>query len=439
MKKLLLALVLLMGVFGLAACRTTDDNGGDTPPPSNGQNGDVTPDPDPDPDPHEPDDYVQGITDTTIIVGNTAATEGVFAPVGIPFNAAIQAYFDKVNAEGGIGGRTIQFIHYNDDFNAATGRANTERLVEEDQVFALVGHFGTPTVGATFDYLNELGVPRVYYATGISALFNPQARGFERSSFPVQPIFDAEGEVMVARAVEQYEASRIGVIYSSADDGQGILNGVRLRAGILDIPLVEYSVEPDGDMSAAAQAIVNANVDVVIVAANQAPFIAITKALDEANNTKPVFTSYVSANDSQIIELEDVVLQGKFPIYANAWVNIFDEDGGFVPGYLEFAATVPEYAANAFAMAGYIAAHFFVEGLRRVGDGELTWESFINAMESAPIENPMGGIVDFANGRRTGTQAMSLLVATITDTEDGRSYVWEIVEPIQDINEILGE
>jgi len=403
MKKLLLGFLVLTGVFTLAACGAGDDT--------------------------------QGVYEDRVVVGNTAATSGGFAAVGVPFNAAMQAYFDMVNADGGIGGRQIEFIHYDDEFDGAQGLTNTQRLVEDDQVFALVGHFGTPTVGATHDYLNELGVPRVYYATGISQLFNPAADGGERYSFPVQPIFDAEGEVMVARAVAEYDASKIGVIYTNADDGRGMLNGIELRAQALGIELVTQQVAPDAnDMSSAATSLISADVDAIIVAANQVPAEVAIKALYAGGSEVPIFTSYVNAAESFIANLAEEITSGQFPIYSNAWVNIFNEDGSFNAGYLLFAEQNPDYAANSFAMAGWIAAHFFVEGLRRVGDDELTWESYLEAMESAPVENPMGGIVDFADGRRVGTQSMALLQATV----DGETYVWANHAAMEDIQAILG-
>src|SRR5690625_73848 len=88
----------------------------------------------------------QGVTDTSIKVGNTAATSGAFAMVGVPFNAGIQAYFKKVNDGGGIDGRMIEFVHYDDEFDPVKGKAFTEQLINDDKVFAIVGHFGTPTI-----------------------------------------------------------------------------------------------------------------------------------------------------------------------------------------------------------------------------------------------------------------------------------------------------
>ena len=144
---------------------------------------------------------VQGVTDTTIIVGNTAAVSGAFAGVGIPFNHGVNAYFHSINEAGGVNGRKITLKTYDDEFQADKGLDFTKQLVEQDNIFALVGHFGTPTVGATLDYIQDIGIPMVYAATGINGLY------FENSPknpvFAVQPIYLTDGRLMTARALNE--------------------------------------------------------------------------------------------------------------------------------------------------------------------------------------------------------------------------------------------
>ncbi len=378
----------------------------------------------------------QGVTADSVLVGNSAATSGALAAVGVPFNRGIEAYFRMVNEAGGVAGRTIRWVHYDDEFDGAQGLTYAQRLVEDDKIFAFVGHFGTPTVAATQDYLNTIGIPRVYYATGLRSLFNLNATGGARGSFPVQPIYDAEGEVMVARAVSDFGARRIGVIYPNADDGAGLLAGIQLRSGLLNVPIVTAQVAPDAtDMSSAAQTIMAANVDVVLVAANQVPAEVAIKALAAAGNTKPVITSYVNAAPVFVQGVSEAL--GAFDVYANAWLQVVDNDGNPTPALNEYVEAVskidPALAGNPFAQAGWIAAASFVQGLERVGTNPLTWDAFIAAMERAPIEIPLGGTVDFANGRRVGTQAMSLLKAVYDDGVPG----WIVDRPLDAIEDIL--
>ncbi len=405
MRKLVLALTLVLSVFALTACQN--------------------------------EDTAQGVTEDTVKVGNTVATSGALAFVGTPFKAGMDAYFDMVNADGGVAGRTIEYIQYDDQFDSAQGLTYTQQLVEDDEVFALVGHFGTPTVTATLDYLEEVGIPTTYYATGASALFNPDAEGGELASFPVQPIYDAEGEVMLARAIGDLEAENVGVIYSNDDAGRGMLFGIQNRANELGMALAStIQVDPTSDdMSTAAQTMLASNAEVIIIAANQVPAATAIRALDAAGNTAPIITSYVNADATWLDGIKSVL--PNFDVYASAWINIFAENGvDFSDDYVTFTENIDaEYAANAYAFAGWIAAATFVEGLERVGEEPLTWDSYIEAMESAPVELPFGVVVDYANGRRVGTQAMAFLKGTVTDDV----AAWENEQPIQTIEEILGE
>ncbi len=380
----------------------------------------------------------QGITDTTIKVGNCAATSGAFAPVGVPFNAGLQAYIKKVNDAGGVDGRQIEFVHYDDEFDPVKGKAFTEQLINDDKVFAIVGHFGTPTIGATLDLLKETGIPTVYFAAGIAALYNEDATSTEKGEglYPVQPIYVTEGRLIVARAVEEHNAKKIGVIYTNDDAGKDLLLGVENQVQKLggDYSVVKEQINPGAaDVSSAVLKMKNENVDIIVAASIQATLPTIVKGLISQGVDKPVFTTYSNADATTIANFaaDYSSSSNKFPIYSNAWVDLSDaeEVNAFVEGMTNFGE--PDYAGNAFAMAGWIAGHFLCEGLKRTEGKTLNWENFMDAMESAEFKIPMGGTVNYANGQRLGTQAMSLLKVST----DGAS--WENVKPVEDLNTII--
>lgn len=389
---------------------------------------------------------VQGVTDTEIVVGNTAAVSGAFAGVGVPFNAAIDAYFKEVNAKGGVNGRTLKFISYDDGFDAEAGLNYTKKLVEEDKVFALLGHFGTPTVGATVDYIQEIGVPMVYAATGINDLYFEKSVG--NPVMAVQPIYMTDGRIMTARALHEavYDGqklaagAKIGVLHTTSDDGISIKEGIEAQAKLEnkanDFIYRPFAADDAAALNAAIQDFLDAGVGAVILASNQAPFKAAVNAMQSAGLTVPVFTSYVNADTTSV----DPTVTYEFPMYANAWVDIVDPEGvaGFSADYWVFATTMTEqgyadYAANAYAMAGYIAASIFVQGLERHGDAELTWESFIKTMEKEAFEVPMAGTVDFTDGKRWGIASMALLKLNIVEGVPA----WGKVQPIEELEAIM--
>ena len=424
--------------------------------------------------PKEPQ-LAQGVdTENHVItVGNTAATSGAFAGVGVPFNYAQEAYFwyfenhtdGYKDADGNK--YTINFKHYDDGFDGVAGKTYTQKLVEEDKVFALVGHFGSNTVGATVDYLHENGIPMVYGVCGVSDLYNT-----ERNVMTVQPIYDTEGQSMVATAFATVEvgglaAQKLGVISTTDEAGKGMLNGIKIeveKLGKGSAVVYQEAAADATDYSAQVTALKQAGCDVVIIAANQAPFVNIanTFVTTSYDNVK-ILTSYVSANAAT---MGGLVLTGAInatrEVYAGAWLvtgsvpdTTFKGWNDFVeyvkvmtlyakhkgeelltvadPTYGAFIAYwfatedwaadgVSAYFLNSYGMAGYVSANVFCQGLTRMNGKVLSWEGFIDAMEEAPINVPMGTSVSYAEGQRIGIDALAVNKYTVANAGAGEVY-----------------
>ena len=348
--------------------------------------------------------------------------------------AGIQAYLDMVNAEGGIDGRTIEFLHTDDEFDPVKGKAALQNFVEDEKVFAIVGHFGTPVVGATIEDLKSYGIPAVYFATGIGQLYAQNATTNEEgyNIFPVQPIYTTEGQIMVARGVGTFDATKIGIIYTNDDAGKDMLTGAEEKCKELGIDYVAEQVAAgSADVSAAVTSIKNSGADFIICAAIQATMPTIVKELAAQGNTAPVITTYVNVS-SAIPPLVADDIAGKFDVYGNGWVAYDDEEA--LALYQEWVGKIDEsYSMNAYAQTGWIAAHFFCEGLRRIEGQDITWENYMNALETGgPIQNPFGGKIDYADGNRVGTQEMNLSKIN-PDVEGG----WELVDGLQSMETLL--
>lgn len=418
MKKIIAMLASLAIVASFAACGAKEET-----PETPGTPGTETPVEKP-----EDEEPAQGVFDDKIIVGNSAATSGNYAPVGVPFNAGIEAYFKMINEAGGVNGRKIEFKHIDDEFDPVKGKAALSTLVEDEKIFALVGHFGTPVVGATIEDVKEYGIPAVYFATGIGQLYNDKAEGKDRGIFPVQPIYQTEGQIMVARAVGDFEAKKIGVIYTNDDAGKDLFAGVEAKAKELGVEIVAEQVAAGAtDVSSAVTSIKNANVDFVIGAAIQATIPTIVKELAAQNVNKDLITTYV--NVSPVIS-EAVIneINGKFDVYGLGWVDLVANADSLAA----FAEWAPDYATNVYAMTGWIAGHFFVEGLKRV-EGTVTWDKYMDALESAPIKNPFGGEINYAGGLRAGTQEMNLSKVGLVENAPG----WVPVDGLQSMDSLL--
>ncbi|MCR4672082.1 MAG: ABC transporter substrate-binding protein [Lachnospiraceae bacterium] len=417
MKKRLIALGLVVSMaLGLAACSSSSSA---TPSSSQAQTE----------APEVVEDGTQGVTDTEIIVANSAATSGNYAGVGVPFISAIEGYFKMVNDAGGIDGRQITFIHNDDEFDPNKGKAYLQEYLEDDKVFAIVGHFGTPVVSATIEDLKAAGVPSVYFATGISALYSDEATSNETgfNILPVQPIYVTEGQIMVARLYGTLGATEtIGIIYTNDDAGQNMLAGAQKKAAELNITLVEAQVEAGAaDVSAAVTTIKDAGVQGVIIGAIQATMPTIAKEMASQGMTVPAITTYVNVAVTIAQQVSEDIA-GHFDIYGNDW-----KDPSIAEDYALFAEYVPDYADNNDAMSGWVAAYTFCEGLRRLEGQDVTWTSYINALASDVIELPFGASVDFTSGKRMGVSAMQLKKI---DTD---AKAWTVADDFKSMDELV--
>ncbi len=378
----------------------------------------------------------QGVTDTEVLIANSIAVSGAYAPVGVPFKYGMEAYFKMVNDNGGIAGRTIKYIHTDDEFSPEKGIAAFEKFFYDDKVFAIVGHFGTPVVAATLDEMKELGIPTVYYATGIGQLYQDKAEGNDRSSFPIQPIYTTEGQVMVAYAKGYFNAKTVGVVYTNDDAGKSLFEGIQVAAEKYGVTLVSETIQA-GATDASAQVAKVKDCDMVIAAMIQATFPVLIKEMEKQDIMKPVLTTYVNVSktltDANAEHVQKLMKTEGAGIYGLGWVDTTDLTTEEFVNFYKYMPLVgaTEADMNAFAMTGWIAGSVFCQGLERAGK-DLTWASFMDAMESAPIQNPFGGSVDFSNGQRKGTTEMNL-----SKMDDTAASGWTLIIPIKSIDDIL--
>jgi len=176
----------------------------------------------------------------------------------------------------------------------------------------------------------------------------------------------------------------------------------------------------------------DAGCDFVIVAAIQATMPTIVKEMAAQGMTAPAITTYVNVSPA-ISELVATDIKGKFDVYGNGWVSYEDERADNLALYMEWIDD--EYDMNAYAQTGWIAAAFFCEGLYRLeAEGKpVTWTNYMAALEEAPIQNPFGGYIDYANGNRAGTQVMNL-----SKVNGDEVTGWELVDGLRTMDELLG-
>jgi branched-chain amino acid transport system substrate-binding protein len=163
-----------------------------------------------------------GVTATEVKVGNTNPYSGPASAYGT-IGKALGAYFKKVNDEGGVNGRKINYISYDDSYSPPKAVEMVRKLVEQDEVAALFQTLGTPTNTAIHKYVNAQKVPHLFVATGATKWNDPKNFPW---SMGWQPNYQTEGRIYAAYILKNFPDAKIGILYQNDDYGKDYRKGL---------------------------------------------------------------------------------------------------------------------------------------------------------------------------------------------------------------------
>ena len=171
--------------------------------------------------------YDPGATDTEIKIGNIMPYSGPASAYAV-IGKTEDAYFKKINAEGGINGRKINFISYDDGYSPPKAVEQARKLVEADEVLLIFNPLGTPSNSAIQKYMNAKKVPQIFVSSGAAKWNDPK-------NFPWtigwQPSYQVEGRIYGAYILKNYPGKTIGVIYQNDDFGKDYVIGLHEGLG----------------------------------------------------------------------------------------------------------------------------------------------------------------------------------------------------------------
>jgi ABC-type branched-subunit amino acid transport system substrate-binding protein len=168
-----------------------------------------------------------GVTDTTIKIGHINPYSGpasAYSQIG----KTIEAYINQINDEGGINGRTIEFISYDDGYSPPKTVEQARKLVESDEVLLIFQSLGTPPNSAIHEYMNEQQVPQLFVATGASKWGDPAGHPW---TMGWQPDYVTEGKIYANYVLENHPDGKIGILYQNDDYGKDYIIGLRAALG----------------------------------------------------------------------------------------------------------------------------------------------------------------------------------------------------------------
>src|SRR5436189_2696328 len=185
--------------------------------------------------------YDVGATDTEIKIGNIMPYSGPASAYGV-IGKTSEAYFRKINAEGGINGRKINFISYDDAYSPPKTVEQARKLVESDEVLLIFNPLGTPPNTAIQKYLNTKKVPQLFVATGATKWNDPK-------NFPWtmgwQPNYQSETQIYAKYILKEKPNAKVAVLYQNDDYGKDYLKGFKdgLGAKAASMIIAEESFE----------------------------------------------------------------------------------------------------------------------------------------------------------------------------------------------------
>jgi branched-chain amino acid transport system substrate-binding protein len=185
--------------------------------------------------------YDTGATDTEIKIGNIMPYSGPASAYGV-IGSTEAAYFKKINAEGGINGRKINYISYDDAYSPPKTVEQARKLVESDEVLFIFNPLGTPPNSAIQKYMNSKKVPQLFVATGATKWNDPKDNPW---TMGWQPNYQSESRIYAKYILKEKPNAKIAVLYQNDDYGKDYLKGLKdgLGAKAASMIIVEESYE----------------------------------------------------------------------------------------------------------------------------------------------------------------------------------------------------
>ncbi len=326
--------------------------------------------------------YGPGVTDKEIKIGNTNPYSGPASAYG-SIGKALQAYFDMVNAKGGVNGRKIVFVSLDDGYSPPKTVEQARKLVERERVLLIFQSLGTPTNSAIHRYMNKRKVPQLFVATGATKWAQPKKYPW---TMGWQPNYQTEGQIYAKYILENVKDPKIAVLYQNDDYGKDYLHGLREglgdKADKLIVSALPYEVtSPTVDAQIVQLKNSGANVFVNVTTPKFAAQ-AIKKVADLG--WKPVhLLNNVSTSPSRV--LKPAGLEKSVGIISTAYIKEpTDPQWKDDADYKEWLAWMKKYhpkasLANTFNVYAYSVAATLVKVLEQAGDN-LTRE---NVMKQA--------------------------------------------------------
>ncbi len=317
-----------------------------------------------------------GVSDGEIVLGCSNSFSGPLAFTGEQATKfGVDLYFKVVNDAGGIHGRRVRTVYYDDGYKPQDAVANTRKLVEQDGVFAVIAPQGTPPVVATLEYLEENKVPLLFPFQG-----SPITRG-RKYVFSGMTLYDRQSRMMIDYLAGARKYTTFGVLYQDDEYGKAFLTAFEKDLGRHNLKLTAAEPVKRGaaDVSAQIAKLQAARPQVTFLVLTPGPGAQALKERQKIGWTDTVMVSSGPLTDERYLALAGDAAEGVEGL--SLWPDPLTSDRPGVKAYREaMQKYFPKNEPNRYSLSGYVAAMLFTEGAKRAGRA-LTRDGLITALE----------------------------------------------------------
>lgn len=372
-----------------------------------------------------PNDHPSGLTETTIRLGTYGPLTGPQAAWGDSLRG-MKAYFEWLNAQGGIHGRKIELYVKDDGYNPARTVRAARTLVERDKVFAVVGGIGTATGRAAAPVFEQAKIPFFTPASGAKWFTDKEG---PTNVYSVYLPYRQEGRAIAQLVAKRLHLRSVAVLYQDDDFGREGTLGVEEGARALGLQVVAKApvVPSDTDVSLAVSQLLKANPQAIVLYTAPRQAILLGRYLLSRKKRPQLITSFVLNDPGVIARAGADVWEGTITSVVSQLADDHED-----PSVRQFRDILKKHAPTlrpgGFALSGFRFAQPLAEALDRAGPN-LSAERLVGAIRSLQgyrgggpywTGEGLGAPVDFSSGTRLGVNAVRFARAT-----RGR---WEIFE-----------
>jgi ABC-type branched-subunit amino acid transport system substrate-binding protein len=335
---------------------------------------------------HAQKKYDPGASDTEIKIGNIMPYSGPASSYGV-IGKTEEAFFKMINAEGGINGRKINFITYDDAYSPPKAIEQARKLVESDEVLLIFQALGTPSNSAIMKYMNAKKVPQLFVASGGTKFGDPK-------NFPwtigFQPNYQSEGRIYAKYIKDNFPNSKIAVLWQNDDAGKDQFKGLKDGLGDkVNMIIADKSYEvSDPSIDSQIVALHDSGADIFFSWAAPKGSAQAIRKVGELNWKPKFFLANTATSVASV--LKPAGLQYAKDIISTAYLKdptdpTWDKD----PAVMKWRAFMDKYypdgdKTNANNLYGYVQAEAMVQVLKQCGDN-LTRENVMK--QAANLKN----------------------------------------------------